>query len=593
MASVEEQKSRLAAILRDLHEGVLVCNLMHQVLLYNQTALTLLQVSGDLGLGRNLLQVMLAEPILHTLDRLTLRVRERHHQTTPEATTAQFVGGSSDGQILFQGRMSLILHDDGLNNGPIITGYVVTFTDATRELAALGQRDALLREATEGLRPPVANLRVMLETLADHPDLDAEALASFEQAMMAASEELSSRLEHLSTEYRDLIAGSWPMSDLRSHNLISLIIHRVGDKAGYRVIETGLPQLLHGDSYSLVMLFNFLLARLHETTGVTNFYLSAEPAERWVYVDIAWTGVPPVASSVIDGWMGQPLADALGGLTVGDALKHHRSDLWSESAREDHARLRVPLPLPPAQRAVDQARSLVSQGVPPGAAPAARQEFFDFSLLLQPLATSGLGKMPLDELSFVAFDSETTGLSPSSGDELISIAGVRIVKGRLLTGETFSALINPRRKISAESLPIHGITDAMVQDQPGAEEVLPRFKAFVADSVLVAHNAAFDLKFLKLKEAATGVRFTNPVLDTMLLSRQLQGKGSDHTLDGIAARLGIQVLDRHTALGDAMVTAAVFLRMIDMLRERDVLTLDDAIRSANILVELHARERAF
>lgn len=123
--------------------------------------------------------------------------------------------------------------------------------------------------------------------------------------------------------------------------------------------------------------------------------------------------------------------------------------------------------------------------------------------------------------------------------------------------------------------------------------MLPQFHLFVSGAVLVAHNAAFDLKFLKMKEKVSGVRFDHPVLDTMLLSRQLQGPDADHTLDGIAKRLGIQVVDRHTALGDSLLTAAIFLRFVDMLREQNVITLDDAIRSANILVELHARERAF
>ncbi|CAK0755732.1 hypothetical protein CCP2SC5_2130001 [Azospirillaceae bacterium] len=104
---------------------------------------------------------------------------------------------------------------------------------------------------------------------------------------------------------------------------------------------------------------------------------------------------------------------------------------------------------------------------------------------------------------------------------------------------------------------------------------------------------AFDLKFLRMKEAATGVRFENQVLDTMLLSIQLQGREADHTLDGIADRLGINIVDRHNALGDSLLTAAVFLRMLEMLRERGFHTLDDAIRGANILLELHARERAF
>jgi DNA polymerase-3 subunit epsilon len=300
-----------------------------------------------------------------------------------------------------------------------------------------------------------------------------------------------------------------------------------------------------------------------------------------VYVDISWEGAP-VSSSVIDGWMDQPLPDALGGLTVGDVLQHHRSDLWCEAPRTGSARMRVPLP--PSE----QLHGHFDRPVP-----STRPEFFDFSLLQQPVATAELGKTPLDKLTFVVFDTETTGLRPSDGDEIIQIAGVRIVNGRILTGETFSHLVNPGRPIPPESIPFHGVTDDMVRDQPKADVILPQFKAFTSGAVLVAHNAAFDLKFLKMKERSTGAKFDNPVLDTMLLSRQLQGPDAEHSLDGIAKRLGIQVVDRHTALGDSLLTAAIFLRFVDMLREQGVVTLDDAIRSANILVELHTRERAF
>ncbi|MBI1207839.1 MAG: exonuclease [Azospirillum sp.] len=584
-ARTEEQNIRLAAILRDLHEGVLVCNLKHQILLYNQTALNLLRVTGDLGLGRNLFHIVLAEPVLHTLERLTLRLRDNRHHEHVDGSTAQFVGGTTDGRILLQGRMSLIHHGGDENppsvTGPSVTGYVVTFTDATRELAALGQRDALLREAAEGLRPPVANLRAMLETMFDYPELTAENRANFEQVTIAECNTLSQRLERISTDYRGIISGTWPMSDIHSSNLITLVIHRVAARADITLTPTGLPQWLHGDSFSLVVLLDFLIERVREATGLTSFDLSAEAAGRWVHIDIAWTGAPTIASAAIDGWKSQPLADALGGLTVGDVMQHHRSDLWSEAAREGYVRLR--LPLPPAL----QPPGPVQRPLP------ARPEFFDFSLLAQPMPTSELRSMALTELTYVVFDTETTGLSPSEGDEIISIAGVRIVNGRILTGETFSALVNPGRPIRPETIPIHGITDEVVRDRPSIAVVLPKFKAFVAGAVLVAHNAAFDLKFLKMKAPLTGIRFDNPVLDTMLLSLQLQGENGDHTLDGIAARLGIEIVDRHSALGDSLVTAAVFLRMIDMLKERGIRTLDDAIRGANIVVELHARERAF
>jgi DNA polymerase-3 subunit epsilon len=269
-----------------------------------------------------------------------------------------------------------------------------------------------------------------------------------------------------------------------------------------------------------------------------------------------------------------------GGLTAAEVLRRHESRLWSEEAGEGRARLRMPL----------------AAAAPPeaGAAPAgSRPEFFDFDLLHQPLASDARGRMPLDKLTYVVFDTETTGLNPSGGDALLAIGAVRIVNGRILTGETFSALIHPKRSIPPSSIRFHGITDEMVRDCPPVEEVLPAFRAFVDDAVLVAHNAAFDLKFLRLAEKAAGVRFDGPVLDTMVLSRFLQGEEGEHSLDALAERLGVQIVERHSALGDAMATAAIFLRFIAMLKERGIETLDEAIRRSNMQMELIARGHLF
>ena len=131
--------------------------------------------------------------------------------------------------------------------------------------------------------------------------------------------------------------------------------------------------------------------------------------------------------------------------------------------------------------------------------------------------------------------------------------------------------------------------------EPKIDVVLPAFREFVGGDVLVAHNAAFDMKFLTLKETACGVQFDNPVLDTLLLSAFLHDHAGNHTLDGIAARLGIEMDEsvRHTALGDSLATASVFLHLIEMLEGRGITTLGEAIKASNSMVEIRRMQEGF
>ncbi|MEI4234290.1 3'-5' exonuclease [Roseovarius sp. D22-M7] len=539
-ARIAREKALFEALFRDLGEGAVVATPENRVMLYNRMAQDLL---GDIGLDRPLSAFLRPEPIMDALSRVQkARVRG-------EVTAETFLAASADGTRFLLGRVSPILSDEELS------GHVLIFQDATEDLSAHARHDHLFMALMEGVRRPAGTIGALLELMQSDEDLPAETQAQVRRGIEDEVARLFACLDDMGERHAAIKSRRWPMSPVAAGHIFDGI--RAGTDA---VLDTPRSEaLLSCDGFAITTLLASIVRHLAQDGTREALTLTAEEDGPETRLILSWRG-EPVMDGQLTEWLKEPLSSAYGEYSGRDALSAHQTDLWSEP---DDGGYRIVLPLASAS---------------PGLTPCdARPEFYDFNLPSIP--EGDLADTPLSELTFVVFDTETTGLSPRGGDEIVQIAGLRIVNGRILRGETFDTLVNPGRSIPAASTRVHHISDEMVADAPGISEAGRRFHDFCDGAVLVAHNAPFDLAFLRLKEDVIGRRFDNPVLCTVLMSAGLFDHTGQHTLDALCDRFGVHIPPeaRHTAMGDAVATAEVFIRMLGLLEAKGVTTLGGAI----------------
>jgi DNA polymerase-3 subunit epsilon len=581
-ASVEEEKNRLAALMSELSQGVLVCNIDGRVLLYNERARLALGAAepggsaAPIGLGRSVFAIIDRNLIDHALE----DVRTRLAAGSPDLN-AQFVTTLRAGQFL-RVQLAPVLAaaaatpaSAGAAPARAIGGFVMTVENITRAFERETTRDMLLQSLTEGSRASIGNIRAAIEMLMHYPDCRPEERDRFLEVIDEEAGKLGSALDRTMADYADSLKTRWPLEDMLGADVVAAAQRRIEARHGLPTKAENLDAgvWIKADTFALIRALAYLAGRLKDEYDVREVRFALGRDERLAQLDLIWSGAV-LSSQTLYAW--EMDAMRVGGedspLTLRDVTDRHGAEIVFIVEKTRHrACFRMLLPLAtPARRAPAQ---------PPREA-GSRPEFYDFDLFHQAGQNAQLDQCALTDLSYTVFDTETTGLEPSAGDEIISLGAVRIVNNRLLRQETMEQLVDPQRPTSAQSAQIHGLTHEMLRGQPTIDAVLPRFWEFCEDTVLVAHNAAFDMRFLQMKEERTGIRFTQPVLDTLLLSQVLHPNEGSHTLEAIAARLGVPLRDRHTALGDAMVTGEVFLRMITLLGARGIRTLGEARAAA-------------
>ncbi len=520
-AGMAAETARLEALLAEMPDGVLFCTSDHVVALYNGQVAEVLGSGDALGLGRPLAGLLRMAPVEMAYARLSQGGDHRGG----DKQGSDLLVTTRAGARLLEARMRLLRLQGQETDRP---GYVLSLRDVSGDLPVLAERAHLLERVLEGVRG-AADLA------------GAQAVA-----------------EDVALRKRATDAKWWPMEALAASDLGAALGTRLARK-GVAVANDLGAEVLRCDGFAVTRLLERLTLEWANAGGADFAVRLIGDAPDAAVLSLE---AGPSAPSGFSQWVAGHLAPGLSGFSGRDVLVCHGTALTLEPAGPGRFALRLSLP-----RAVALA------------ARPRREVSYDFELLNRALPET-LGNAALAQVNYVVFDTETTGLNPAV-DEVCQIAAVRIVNGRVRAEERLDMLVDPGRAIPAAATAVHHVTDAMVKGAPGVAEALGRFHTFAEGAVLIAHNAPFDMAFVRRREAEIGKRFDQPILDTVLCSAILWGQSAEHTLDALCARLGIVIPEaaRHTALGDAIATAEAMARMIPMLVAVDLGQLSALIRA--------------
>jgi DNA polymerase III subunit epsilon len=591
-ADLERERRRLAILMGVLTVAVLVCAEDGRILLYNTAARDLL--GADVGLGRSVFGVLDRNLVVHGLARVDAGA------TPHEATVER-------GGTLVHVRL------DRVPSGTAGTaGFVLACEDATRPERAAARHAELLGSTADLVRGAAGSIGAAAGAILDYPDMPAEQRRRFVEVIAEETTRLGEATRRLQAE-PGFDNGGWAVSDISARDLgaaVAAIAARTGAPETSLDDATG-DVWFAVDSFAVAEALASVVRLLGERHGVTRVVLAAGaggdaragearggPGRRGLErgglergglergglergglergglgrVDLSWAGAPLPA-----GELEREIGDAAA------VVRRHGGELWADARRP---LVRVLLPRSPGQPRPSATR-------PAGPPPPALYDFELERFQPGPAAWSEWEASPLDRLTYTVFDTETTGFAPDEGDEIVSIGAVRIVGGRLLRTETFERLVDPGRSIPPTASAVHGITRDLIRGAPTLDVVLPAFAAFVSGSVLVGHNVAFDMAFLAAAQRRTGTKLAAPLLDTLLIDGVLHPDHDAHTLEAMAERLGVDLVGRHTALGDALVTGEIFLRLLPLLGARGVHTLRELRAAAAATAQSRTSERLY
>ncbi len=548
----EKERNLLAAIMSELPQGVFICNKNGRILLFNTLAKNMFLPPSDsttaehfIGLGRSVYHLIDKNRISHAIEEIKDRL-----ENDANSAASYFITPIYTGHIISVETIPVLDQDKDM------TGFILAITDISDEIH-------------------------QYDTVYDH-------LTAFERELATQTPgHMMKQYELLSDIVLDSMLNKVPLTTLILSDFLISLKDKLSELHDIKVeLNTDkntdkntdqnsnsekIPknEKMLADNYSFTAALIFLIKNLSELCHDKRFFIFTEKKGEQVIFKISWQSTPLIKSLV-------------------QSVLHSRMDTlpsFSYILKQNNAAYKIICETPSECSQIHIIASAALKASIKGKERApiitgSRPEFYDFNLFKKEEENIDLMNTVLKDITYTVFDTETTGLNPDRGDEIVSIAAVRIVNNKIVYQDIFEELVDPKRNIPIESYKIHGISYEMVQGKNDIKTVLPAFKQFTSNTVLVGHNIAFDMKMFKVKEKETNIKFLNPVLDTLLLSAVLHPAHEHHDLENIAKRLGVDIIGRHTALGDTIATAQIFLKLLPILNSNGILTLNDAIKSS-------------
>lgn len=563
----EKERNLLAAVMAELPQGVIICNKIGGILLFNTIAKKLFTSSTSpgradhfIGLGRSIFHLIDKELIAHALEEIEARLN--NHK---ETLASHFITSNYTGRLISIETMPI------LDQNKMMTGFILTLKDISEQVDQYENIYNWLNAFRQEMSNNFDQTSDLIRDLISSSNAEQSTHTLYVR-------KISENLQHLQTNFNktshsilDTTLTHVPLTRIRLSEFLQSLQKKATEQGNISLnIHTQKEnKKMLADAYSLSAAFIFFMVNLSDITDLKSFDLTVGADNDQIFFDIRWKG-NPTSQTRIENILTRKLKPLPSFAYV---LKQNRSEfnIISDSKKTCN-QVRITAKTKLKIDTIKKKQGAIVAG--------SRPEFYDFDLFKAEKITKDIFNADLKNIIFTVFDTETTGISPDDGDEIISIAAVRIVNARIVYQDIFEELIDPKRDIPLESYKIHGINYEMVKGKPDISTILPLFKIYTHDTVLLGHNIAFDMKMFKVKEALTKTVFTNPVMDTLLLSAVLYPTDELHDMESIAQRLGVNIIGRHTALGDAIATAKIFLKMRPILNSNGIFTLKNALEAS-------------